>query len=121
MSKPHNDSNISPRKGGSITQLLKRALGEFSEKDQNQATMSSNGSSPRKQIDSPMASIPTPFQSLQEPPISSSSNDTSNNASSQGLFATKIHANQCLYTNPLYYLKMQYLMPSNASLLESPI
>lgn len=71
MSKHHKDLNASPKKGSSITKLLKRVLSDLFEKDHNHAPMSSNGSLPHKQIDSLVASIPTPFEDLQESPISS--------------------------------------------------
>lgn len=75
MSKPHKDSNTSPKKGGSFMQLLKISLKDLAKKDHNHAPMSSNGSSLHKKIDSPKASIPTPLESLQEPSIASSPNN----------------------------------------------
>lgn len=73
MPKPHKDSNVSPKKGRYFIQLLKKILSDPSEKDKNHAPMSSNYSSPHNQIESPVASIPTPSKNLQEPSISSSS------------------------------------------------
>lgn len=75
MLKPHKDLNTSQKKGGSFMHLLKRSLKDLAKEDQNRTPMSSNGSSPHKQIDSSKAFIPTPPKSLHEPSIASSPNN----------------------------------------------
>lgn len=55
MSKPK-------KKGGFIAMILRKLPSEFFEEDQDNIIMSSNASSPHKQIDSPVASIPTPLE-----------------------------------------------------------
>lgn len=113
MSKPR-------KKGGFIVMILRNLPSEFFEEEKDNTLMSSNASSPHKQIDSPVASIPTPLEVSQETSILSSSNNTPKDEIIQGLSIIDCQDNPIHDAHPCHVSEIQDPMPP-CTLLPLPV